>query len=119
MLKGLLLKESLIDAGVLNRLCITRTETWNVAQAADNQPNIWTAISFEVDDDEAGAITEELSHALKSPVWYVDARQDDWVIVIFPDRVFKYLRSNQTGKAEAQAYARAIGIPASQIDWGD
>ena len=119
MLKGLLLKESLIDPGVLNQLCITKTETWNVAQVADYQPNVWTAISFEVDDAEAGAITEELSHALKSPGWYIDARQDDWVIVIFPNRVFKYLRGNQSGKAEAQAYTQAIGIPAGQIDWGE
>ncbi len=119
MLKGLLLKESLTDPGVLNRLCLTRTEIWNVAQTAADQPDRWTAISFEVDDAEADALIEELGHSLKSPGWYIDARQGDQVIVIFPGRVFRYSRGDQAGKAEAQAYARAIGIQGSQIDWGE
>ncbi len=119
MLKGLLLKESLTDLRVLDRFCIAQTETWNVSNAADYQPKVWTAISFEVDDAEADTVIEELSHVLKSPGWYIDARQADRVIVIFPGRVFRYLRGDQSGKAEAQAYAQASGIPISQIDWGD
>ncbi len=118
MLKGLLLKESLTDLGVLDRLHMTQTETWNVGNAAEYQPNVWTAISFEVDDDQADAIAAELSHVLKSPGWYIDARLNDEVYVIFPQRVFKYRRGDQAGKIEAQVYARTIGIPASQIDWG-
>ncbi len=119
MLKGLLLKESLADLHVLDRLCVTQTETWNVSNVADDQPKVWTAISFEVDDAEADTVIEELSHMLKSPGWYIDARQAERAIVIFPGRVFRYLRGDGAGKAEAQAYAQAIGIPASQIDWGD
>ncbi len=74
MLTGLLLKESLTDLRVLDRLSITKTETWNVAQAADYQPKVWTAISFGVDDTKADSVIEELSHVLKSPGWYIDAR---------------------------------------------
>ena len=119
MLTGLLLKESLADLRVLDRLRITRTETWNVANVSADQPSVWTALSFEVDDAEADAIVAELSYALKSPGWYIDAQLGDEMIVIFPDRIFRYQRSDQTGKAEAQAYAGTIGIPSSQIDWGD
>jgi len=119
MLTGLLLKESLSDLNILGRLRIAKTETWNVANAAENQPNVWTAMSFEVEDAEADAVAEELSHALKSPGWYIDARRDVWVYVIFPQRVFKYQRGDRVGKLEAQTYAQAIGIPPSQIDWGE
>ena len=119
MLTGLLLKESLFDLSALNRLHITNTETWNVSNASADQPNVWTALSFEVDNTEADAVAVELSHALKSPGWYIDARLGDEVIVIFPDRIFRYRHSDQTGKAEAQAYALTIGVPPSQIDWGD
>ncbi|CAG0926414.1 hypothetical protein TFLX_00067 [Thermoflexales bacterium] len=117
MLHGLLLLESLTQLEVLQRLRITRTETWNVAHAAEYQPKVWTAISFEVDDDQADALAEELSRTLKSPGWYIDARLNDKVYVIFPQRVFKYCKGDRAGQLEAQAYARAIGIPASQIDW--
>jgi hypothetical protein len=119
MLSGLLLKESLSDQGILDRLNVTKTETWNVSNASGDQPNVWTAISFEADDGEAAVVAEELSRTLKSPGWYIDARQGDEVIVIFPNRIFRYQRGDQAGKTEAQNYALSIGIPPSQVDWGD
>jgi hypothetical protein len=119
MLTGLLLKESLTDHHILDRLRITNMETWHVANAAAHQPGAWTALSFEVDAAEAEGVVEALSHVLKSPGWYIDARLGDEVIVMFPDRIFRYRRGDQIGKAGAQAYAQAIGIPPSQIDWGD
>ena len=119
MLTGSLLKESLADLHILDRLHITHTETWNVSNASADQPNVWTALSFEADEAEADAVVEELSHTLKSPGWYIDAHLGDEVIVIFPNRIFRYQRGDQSSKADAQAYAKAIGIPPSQIDWGD
>ncbi len=119
MLRGVLLRESLSDLSVLARLNVTKTETWDVPDAADYQPNVWTALSFEVGDADADAIAEELSHALKAPGWYVDARSDEWVYVIFPQRVFKYRRGDGAGRAQAQAHALAVGIPSGQLDWGD
>jgi hypothetical protein len=119
MLTGLLLQESLKDLTVLDRLHITKTETWDAANAAEYQPRVWTAISFEVDDVQADEVINELSHSLKTPGWYIDARQADRVIVIFPNQVFKYSRGDQASKADAQGYACSIGIPTSQIDWGD
>jgi hypothetical protein len=114
MLTGLLLKGSGLD-----RLNITKTETWNVPNAAEFQPKVWTAISFEADDATADVIAEELSRVLKASGWYIDARRGEWVYVILPQRVFKYQRGDQAGKMEVQTYAQAIGIPPSQIDWGE
>lgn len=119
MLTGLLLQESLKELSVLDRLRITKTDKRDVMNAADFQPAVWTAISYEADDIHAAAAIGELSHALKTPGWSIDARQADRVIVIFPDRVFKYSRGDAAGKAAAQDYALASGIPFSQIDWED
>jgi hypothetical protein len=118
MLTGLLLKESLADLNVLDRLNIIKTETWHVTNAAEFQPDAWTAVSFEVSDAAAETIVAELSHALK-PLWYIDARWNEWVFVIFSQRVFKYRRGDQAGKTAAQTYALNSGIPPSQVDWGD
>lgn len=119
MFAGLLLKESLSDLGVLDRLTIIKTENWDVPHAAEFQPKVWTAISFEADDAAADSIAEELSRVLKAPGWYIDARLAEWVYVIFPRRVFKYRRGEQAGRAQAQEHALASGIPPGQIDWGD
>ena len=119
MLTGLLLQESLQDLSVLDRLRIVKTESWDVLNAAEYQPEVWTAISFEVDDLQAEAVIDALSHALKTPGWYIDLRQADQVIVVFPEQVFKYKRGDAAGKSAAQDYARASGIPLTQIDWGD
>jgi hypothetical protein len=119
MLTGLLLKESLIELDTLERLHITKIETWDVANTAAYQPNVWTALSFEVEEAEADAVAEELSRMLKSPGWYIDARRGEWVYVIFPQRVFKYQHGDQASKMEAQTHAQVIGVPPSQIDWGE
>jgi hypothetical protein len=118
MLAGLLLKESLVDLDVLDRLNITKTETWHVTNAAEFQPAVWTAVSFEVNEAEAESVMAELSCALM-PQWYIDARLGDEVIVIFPARIFRYRRGDQASKTEVQTYALGIGIPPSQVDWGD
>ncbi len=119
MLTGVLLEESLSDVSVLTRLNNTKTETWDVPHAAEFQPKVWTAVSFEVSDADADVIAEALSRVLKSPGWYIDARLDDWVYVIFPERVFKYRRGDQAGRLQAQEHALAVGVPSGQIDWAD
>ena len=37
--------------------------------------------------------------------------------IVFPDRIFRYPRGDETGRAEAQAHGRQIGIPGPQLDW--
>lgn len=118
MYTGLLLKESLLDESVLEGLRITRTETWHVENAADFQPKIWTAISIEGPDDEADDAAARLSRAIR-PDWYANLSTDAYNLVVFQDRVFKYRCGDPAGRAEAQAYARSVGIPEHQLDWGE
>jgi hypothetical protein len=119
MLKGLLLKESLTDPRILDMLYITQTETWDVENAAPGQEAVWTAISFEADDDQADALAESLSRVLKPKGWYIDATLGNLIYIIFPKKVFKYVKGDQDQRAAAQAYGRLCDIPEDQLDWGE
>jgi len=119
VLNGLLLQESLDDLRVLDLLRVTKTETWQVGNAAEGQPSVWTALSFEAPVDQADAIAEALSGALKARGWYINASTDALVYIIFPRKVFRYPKGDAAQRAAAQAYARSIGIPESQLDWGE
>lgn len=117
-LRGLLIKEGLKDESVLSALQITRTERWDVKNAAAFQPPTWTAISFEGDAGQADAMAEALSQALK-PDWYCNMATEEHIYVIFGGKAFKYRPGDPQGRAEAQAHGRSVGVPESQLDWGE
>jgi hypothetical protein len=118
-MKGLLLKESLADTNVLNLIHITRIESWQVTNAAPYQPDVWTALSFEADENQSDAIADKLSQALKPQGWYINASTETHVYLIFPNKVFKYLKGDSIAKGEASRYALSIGIPQDQLDWDE
>ncbi len=116
--RGLLIKEGLKDESVLSTLQITRTELWEVKNAASFQPSTWTAMSFEGDAGQAEAVAEALSRALK-PDWYCNIAAGEDIYVIFGGKAFKYRHGDPDGRAEAQAHGRSVGVPESQLDWGE
>jgi hypothetical protein len=83
------------------------------------QPLTWTFLEFEVPDDRVDAFAAALSNALEPGPWYCDFRSDTETVVVFADRVFRYPRRDQSGRQEAEAHARAVGVPEAQIDWRD
>ena len=118
MFTGLLLKESLADASVLDALRVTKTEVWDVENAVDWQPKRWTAVSFEGDDDQADALAGRLSRALK-PAWYANFSTETHAYVVFAGRFFKYLKGDGQARVDAQQHALSVGVPESQLDWGE
>lgn len=118
MFTGLLLKESLSDLGLLDTLHITKTETWQVSNAVAWQPSTWTAVSFEADEAQAEALAEQMSRALK-PRWYINASTAGKVYVIFQGKVFSYPKGDVRQRQAVQAYALQMGVPESQLDWGE
>jgi hypothetical protein len=118
-MKGLLLKESLSNLSVLDCLRIINTEIWDVQNATGDQPSSWTALSFEVDDHQDDMFAEHLSQSLKPKGWYVDAKTETHVYVIFPNKVFKYSKGDKVQREIAQQYGRLLNIPDKQLDWGE
>jgi hypothetical protein len=118
MFKGLLLRESLKDEGILDLVRVAKTEVWDVENAVDWQPKRWTAISFEGESDRADEVAEAVSRAMKL-AWYANFSTETRVYVVFEGRVFKYVKGDAQARAEAQTYAISVGVPESQVDWGE
>jgi hypothetical protein len=116
MFKGLLLRESLKDEGILDLLRVTKTEVWDVANAEGDQPERWTAISFEGERDRADVVAEAMGQAIK-PEWYANFSTETHVYVVFENRVFTYSKGDAEARAEVEAHAISAGIPESQVDW--
>ena len=119
MIKGVLVAESLRTGCSLADvrlvvLSITRTDPANVTSV---QPSTWTLIKFEADDAEAPMLSDQLANVLDGPGWYADFHTDTESFVVFPHRVFRYLRGDEYERRLAEDYARSLGIPESQLDW--
>jgi hypothetical protein len=119
LLSGLLIKESLQDESVLDLVRITQTETWRIANAAPNQPTTWTAIQFEAEAHLADELAAAFSHAMRAGSWYLNFSFDNKVYVVFPKKVFKYIRGNPRAREQAIRFGRALKIPGSQLDWDE
>ena len=118
-MNGLLLKEGLADINVLDLVHITKTESWPVSNATVDQPAVWTALSFEVEDSQADVIADKLSQTLKLRGWYITVSTTTHDYVLFPSKVFKYRKGDSRQRDEAKRYGRAFGIPESQLDWSE
>jgi hypothetical protein len=74
-------------------------------------------IVFEIDDHDAPEVASALADVLEDGGWYVDFHSPEETFVVFAGRVFRYRRGDERRRAEAEAYARARGVPQAQLDW--
>lgn len=114
---GLLLKESLADPGVLDRLSVTKVETWELGDTGALEPPVWTAVSFEGDEARADETAELISRAMHPSYWYANIHCTADEIVIFAGKIFRYVRGDADGRSAPEDYARSIGVPEHQLDW--
>lgn len=119
MFTGALILESLRVGPRLNDLNIVVREIYRFdpEDATADQPKTWSVLEIEVSDDDAPQVAEAIASALSQPGWYLDLRSPAEAFVVLPGRVFRYARSDAASRAEAQAYARSVGVPETQIDW--
>ena len=77
-------------------------------------------MEFEAEDEVAGELSESLARSLLAEGgWYADFTVADQHVVVFADRIFRYSQGDRTERAVAEAYARSVGVPDHQLDWGD
>ncbi len=119
MIRGTLVCESLRVGSSLDGLdwTIRSIRRVNVASASDDQPARWTLFDFEVADDAAERLAEQLSAVLDEPGWYVDYSTATEKFIVFAGRVFRYPLGSAAGRQEAADYARSKGVPEAQLDW--
>lgn len=121
MVKGVLIAESLRTGTCLSdvRLVVTKLSRWQIPETGPGQPRVWTIIEFTTDDVDPDLFAQRLADLLDPPAWYVDFSSGGDKYVVFPGKVFHYRRGDATGRAEATAHARSVGIPDSQLDWAE
>jgi hypothetical protein len=120
MIKGMLIGESIRVGAELQGVSLVVRKVRRILNGAPEQPPEWTLIEFEVDEEDTEALTSALAAVLDDRVpWYCDFHTPRESFVVFPGRVFRYQRGNRSGRAEAESYARSLGVPDSRLDWPD
>jgi hypothetical protein len=71
----------------------------------------------EADEAQAADLARAFAAALETPGWYVKFQSPAESWVVFPDKIFRYPRGDQSDRAEAKAYGRELAIPEPQLDW--
>jgi hypothetical protein len=120
MITGTLIAESLRVGAELGgvRLVVGKVRRADQGDTGAGQPEVWTLIEFEADEADAGALAAAFSEVLDQPGgWYVDFQTPTETFVVYARRVFRYPRGDASGRAEAAAYGRAVGVPEDQLDW--
>jgi hypothetical protein len=76
-------------------------------------------IEFEAPASSSDELASELADSLLSPGWYANWNSDTEATVVFPGKIFRYLRGDPAGREEAEAHGRSVGVPEPQLDWTD
>ena len=121
VVRGVILAESLRTGTVLDGhgMRIIRVSRYEVSDAVEYQPSVWTAIDFELNEEGAPALADQLAASLLAPGWYVNWNSDTEATVVFPGQVFRYPHGDAAGRQEAQEHGRRRGVPEPQLDWSD
>ena len=120
VIESVLIAESLRTGARLEDVALTVRA---IARADDGdtdagQPLTWTFIEFEAPLEEAERLAAALSRSLDQRLgWYCDFRSPTETFVVFAERVFRYPRGDKDGRSDAEAHARSVGVPESQLDW--
>jgi hypothetical protein len=117
---GVLIAESLRTGARLEGVTLTvrRIARDDDGETGAGQPLTWTFIEFEAPLDEADELAAALSRALDKRLgWYCDFRSPTETFVDFAELVFRYPRGDKDGRSQAEAHARSMGVPESQLDW--
>jgi len=119
---GVIIEESLTKTDILNEMNIISTEVEQVTEKHQT-PHLkqWTLHTIEISADKADQIAEKLSQVLigddQTGHWYADYKNDDWVYIIFPHKIFKLNRHNSAEFQAAKEYGLSLGIPEYQVNF--
>lgn len=120
MIEGTLIAESIRVGEELGAvpLVVRKIRRSPQGDVPAGQPEIWTLIEFEADEQDAGGLADALAKVLeREHGWYVDFRTPEETFVVYSGKAFRYPRGDSAGRAEAEEYGRSVGVPEDQLDW--
>jgi len=117
--KGIIIKESLDDKSILEKIKIIKTEVEKVTfEHKTPWLSKWTMHTISIPDNESEKIAELISKAFdKEHEWYVDFKNYEWHFIIFRNKVFKVNRAKKEEYEKVQKYGVSRGIPEYQLDF--
>jgi hypothetical protein len=118
MFQGTLIVESMIPGSTLTGVPLVVREVSRSEPLPNREPTIWSAIEFEGDDSVAEALADRLAAILDHEGgWYANFSSASETFVVYHGKIFRYPRGDAEGRAQAQAYGRAHGVPERELDW--
>ncbi len=110
MLKGVLIKECLLNENAIDMLNIERVEIWKT----DDKPKYWTAIHFTTQDLN---FPKKLSSCIAKN-WYCDMKYKDRIkVIVFKNKVLQYTIGNEKEKLVVLKQCKKIGVPKNALNW--
>lgn len=117
--KGVVIEESLDDSKILKTVKVTGTRVEKVTEShATPHLTQWTLHSVEVEASHITETAQQVSRTLQ-PAWYVHFYNDKEFFIVFKDKVFSFLKSDEKGRQRAIDYGLGLGIPEYQLDFCD
>jgi hypothetical protein len=104
MYKGVVIKESLKNPGILTGLKVFKTET-------TESPH-WHILWVEADEGGLEAVKNNIGDK-----WYAHFASSNTGLVIFKDRIFEMDTGDRKTWEAAIDYGKSIGIPDEQLDF--
>ncbi len=118
--RGVIIKESLEDASLLEKVKIISTKVEQVTEK-HKTPWIkqWTLHTVEIPKGKAAGIAQKLSKALDPEhAWYADYKTKKDHYIIFRDKIFHITdRTNKIQYDKAKRYGIRLGIPSYQVNF--
>lgn len=103
--KGMIVEESLKDPRIINKLSISSVEI--------TSPSHWHIYTFSINEGDI----LNLQNFIKEGPWYIHFWNSKEIIVVFKEKIFRFLRTDRTTWEQLTTYGREMGIPGSQLDF--
>jgi hypothetical protein len=110
MWKGVIVKESLKDEKILDKIKIVRTRITGL----EMQGGSYHFIYFEMKDKDPTNFVNEAKNSIKDR-WYMHICKDNKMIVIFSGKVFRFKESETAKLEEARNYGLSVRIIKEQM----
>lgn len=112
--EGLLIKESILDEGILDALSINKVELWQTK----DKPKYWTALYFTSKDLDLPTKFAKvmLSKEEQGESWYVDFKNKNTKYIVLKNKILKYELGNMQEKNKVKKECLKLGIDISGIE---
>lgn len=117
--QGIIIKESLVDSGVLDDLKIMETKIEPVTEKHQTPwLKQWTKLKVKIPESWAEYYAEKISEVLDADqAWYADFKNEKTHYIIFYGQVFMVNRAELDDYLPVKEYGRGLGIPEYQLDF--